>query len=262
MSLDRRELELAVVWVHRQKIFSRRCAEHLDNLYQLVCRAVARKDNPPKEKFRCHACCGPDVYDSGVVRRPQDQLRRTVKPRTDVRRVRLALDQPLCRTEVAHLQGVGPTVHEKVVWLDVPVADIHRVHMSKASQDLVTVELDERWRHQLPHLCVVFHHVVDSVGAVLHHDIEVLLRRLVAVHVKRVLELDNVRVSKFLHHLQLAIFITAVLENFLDGDCLPCLHVLRLVNCAESSTANNTFSTEGEPLLGVTSQFFFVSVEP
>ena len=46
-----------------------------------------------------------------------------------------------CQAKVSYLAGVGLSIHEYVLGLQVPVQDAHAVHSIQALEDLVGVEL-------------------------------------------------------------------------------------------------------------------------
>mmetsp|Transcript_27146 Transcript_27146/g.68916 ORF Transcript_27146/g.68916 Transcript_27146/m.68916 type:complete len:393 (+) Transcript_27146:146-1324(+) len=248
--LDLRELELRVIRVHRHELLARRRAEHLDDLDELIHAALPGEDGLPQDQLRRDARGRPDVDDRRVVRGAEDQLWRAVIARADVGDVGLALHQPLRRAEVAELQDVGAAVDQKVLRLDIAVADADSVNVPTRSAHLVRVELYEDLWHRRLHLIVVLHHPVHRVGAVLHDDVEVGLARLVTRGVEGVLQLHHVGVPELLHDLKLAILVALVLEHLLDGHRLASLHNLRLVDDAEGAAAQDTLGVvrEGRPL--------------
>eukprot|EP00955_Chlamydomonas_euryale_P098280 365130-Chlamydomonas_euryale.AAC.31 len=105
MRLDLRELELGVVRVHCVDLLACWCAQHFNDLHQLVDAALSWE-----EWLSQHQC---------VVRRAEYQLWRAVVARTDVRDVGLALDKLLRTPEVTQLQAVCGGVHQQILRLDV-----------------------------------------------------------------------------------------------------------------------------------------------
>mmetsp|Transcript_30501 Transcript_30501/g.79201 ORF Transcript_30501/g.79201 Transcript_30501/m.79201 type:complete len:203 (-) Transcript_30501:740-1348(-) len=125
--LDLRELVLGVILVHRLDLVEGGRAEHLDNLDQLVDPRLAGEEGHAKEQLSEHAARRPHVNAARVVRRSENELRRAVVARANVRDVGLALDQDLRRAEIAKLEHVRLRMYEQVLRLDVAMADAKRV---------------------------------------------------------------------------------------------------------------------------------------
>eukprot|EP00968_Pinguiococcus_pyrenoidosus_P017555 scaffold1748_cov258-Pinguiococcus_pyrenoidosus.AAC.7 len=106
MCLDLRELELAIVRVHRPDLLLGRRAQHLDDLHELIYARLPREDRLAQKQLPCDAARGPHVDGRRVVRRAEDELRRAVVATTDVTNVRLAGHEDLRGAEVAELQNV------------------------------------------------------------------------------------------------------------------------------------------------------------
>lgn len=77
-----------------------------------------------------------------VVSRAEDELRRPVVPRADVRDVGLILHQNLGAAEVAQLEYASGRVKKQVLRLDVAVANALRVNVGQRSEKLVDVQLN------------------------------------------------------------------------------------------------------------------------
>ena len=65
--LDMGELEFLVARIHLPDLLSRRGAEDLDYLHQLVHATVPREDGLTQEKLGHHAPCGPDIWRASIV---------------------------------------------------------------------------------------------------------------------------------------------------------------------------------------------------
>lgn len=57
------EFELGVVGVHLTYLVTRRCAEHLDDLDQLIHATVSGEYRLAEQQFRHHAACAPHIYE-------------------------------------------------------------------------------------------------------------------------------------------------------------------------------------------------------
>mmetsp|Transcript_99650 Transcript_99650/g.237564 ORF Transcript_99650/g.237564 Transcript_99650/m.237564 type:complete len:219 (-) Transcript_99650:405-1061(-) len=176
--LDLRELELGVVRVHGHQLLPRRGSQDLDDLHQLIHAALAREHGMAQDELGRDASGRPNVDDEPVVSGAKDQLRSTVVSRTNVGHIRLPLDQWLGRPKVTKLQRMRVPVHQKVLRLNVTVADPNRVDVRTGPAHLVGVELHEDVGHRLLHLAVVLHDAVYRVGAKFHDNIQIGLARL------------------------------------------------------------------------------------
>jgi hypothetical protein len=69
-------------------------------------------------------------------------------------------------------------INENILWLDVSVAYAKCVNVGNRPHELVSIEFDKkRWNH-LFHLEIVLHDFVDSLGDVVHDNVEINLFRL------------------------------------------------------------------------------------
>ena len=109
-------------------------------------------------------------------------------------------------------------VYKQVLRLDVAMAVAQGVNVGKRTEALIGVQFDQKDGHWLLHLVVVFQYAIDRLRDVVHHDIQINLILLVALGVKCVLELDNIRVLQFLHDLKFTVLVSFILVDFLDGD--------------------------------------------
>ena len=109
-------------------------------------------------------------------------------------------------------------VYKQVLRLDVTMAVAQGVDVGKRTEALIGVQFDQKDGHWLLHLVVVFQYAIDRLRDVVHHDIQINLILLVALGVKCVLELDNIRVLQFLHDLKFTVLVSFILVDFLDGD--------------------------------------------
>ena len=109
-------------------------------------------------------------------------------------------------------------VYKQVLRLDVAMAVAQGVDVGKRTEALIGVQFDQKDGHWLLHLIVVFQYAIDCLWDVVHHDIQINLILLVALSVKCVLELDNIRVLQLLHYLKFTVLVSLILVDFLDGD--------------------------------------------
>lgn len=74
-----------------------------------------------------------------VVGCAKNQFRCSVITRADIRHVGLVLDENLGATEVAQFENAGAGVEQKVLGLNVTVANALRVDIRESSEELVCV---------------------------------------------------------------------------------------------------------------------------
>jgi len=97
-----------------------------------------------------------------VVGCPENQLGRTIVPRTDVRDIGLVLNKDLGGPEIAEFQNTGVLIKEEILRLDVSVTDALGVNVGQGAEELVDVELDFQHRHGCLHLVEVPRSPVDG----------------------------------------------------------------------------------------------------
>ena len=73
----------------------------------------------------------------------------------------------------------------------------------------------------------------NSLGHVVHDDIQINFIRFVALSIEGMLEGYDVRMIEFLHYLQFSIFISFVLIHFFYSYMLTILHITSFVNDSE-----------------------------
>lgn len=113
---------------------------------------------------------------------------------------------------------------------------------------MVGVELDnERWNHLL-HLKVLFHDSIGRVWDIIHDHVEVHLIWLVSVSIEALPHFHAVRVMQHLQDSQLPVFVSFVLENFLDGHSLTRFRNSCLKDNAKGSISDDFFSVVGHTL--------------
>ena len=115
---------------------------------------------------------------------------------------------------------MGAGVAKNILGLDISMADSFGMDIGDSSHELVGVELDDETGHHLFHLKVLLHHSVGGVGDVVHHNVKIDFIRLVSICVERLSHLDAVGVVQHLQDGKLSVFVSLVLEHFLDGDGL------------------------------------------
>lgn len=118
----------------------------------------------------------------GVVGRAEDKLWCPVVPRADITDVWFPSNEDLRRAKVAKLQNARCWIQEKVLWLDVPVADTDAVDVGQTAEQLIHIKLDKKHRHRLLELRVVSRGAVYRLWHVLKHEIEedfILLQKVI-----------------------------------------------------------------------------------
>lgn len=108
-----------------------------------------------------------------VVGRAEDELRRPVVPRADVRDVGLILHQNLGATEIAQLEYAGGRIEKQVLRFDVAMADALRVNVGQRTEKLVDVQLNLENGHGRLHLVEESRGSVDSLGDEFLHQVQV-----------------------------------------------------------------------------------------
>jgi len=75
-------------------------------------------------------------------------------------------------------------IHKQVLRLNISVTDAKSVQVCQCSKALVHVELDEKHRHRLLHLCVVLQNSVDGLRHIVHDNVQVYFVLFFALSVK------------------------------------------------------------------------------
>ena len=215
--LDLGELVFHVVGVHGADLVTSGRAKDLDDFHELVDARLAGEEGLPKHKLRHDAASRPNVNFGGVICSAKDQLRCTVVPRADVRHVWLVLNQNLGASKIAQFEHTSRWIQQKILWLDVSVADPLRVDISERAEELVDVQLDFENGHDRLHLVEVARGPVDSLWNEFEHEVEVHFILPFTIVVEEGLELDDVGMPDDAHDLKLAILEALVLQYSLDG---------------------------------------------
>lgn len=155
MGFDLRELVLHVVRVHRLDLLARRCAEHLDDLDELIDAALSGEEGLAKHELSHDAPSGPYVDVRRVIGRTENELGCAVVAGTDVRDIGLASDEDLGRPKVAELEDARGGVEKQVLGFDVAMTDADGVDVGEGSEELVHVQFDLEGGHRLLELDVV-----------------------------------------------------------------------------------------------------------
>lgn len=108
-----------------------------------------------------------------VVGGTKNQLGGSVVARTNVRHIRLILDENLGAAEIAQLEDATVGVEQEILGLDVAMTDALRVDVGECSEELVNVELDLESRHDSLHLVEVTRSTIDRFRDEFLHEVEV-----------------------------------------------------------------------------------------
>lgn len=118
-----------------------------------------------QEVVNTNFCC--------VVGCAENQLGRTIVPRTDVRDVGLILNKDLGGPEIAEFQNTGVLIKEEILRFDVSVTDALGVNVRQGAEELVDVKLNLQHRHGCLHLVEVSRRPVDGLGDIFEDKVEV-----------------------------------------------------------------------------------------
>lgn len=88
----------------------------------------------------------------GIIGCAEDQLRGTIVPRTDIRHVRLVLDEDLGTPEITKLENTSVRIEQEILRLDIAMADTLRMDICQGTEQLVDVYLDLKNGHRRLHL--------------------------------------------------------------------------------------------------------------
>ena len=175
------ELVLHVVRVHGANLIPGWGSKNLDDLDKLIDTGLSWEEWLSEHQLCHNTARRPHVNFCGVVRRAEDQLWCSVVSGADVRHVWLILHQDLGTAKVAELENTGSWVQQKVLWLDISVADALRMDVGESAEELVNVQLDlEDWHGRL-HLVEVPRCAVDGLWNEFLDQVEVYLILLVLV---------------------------------------------------------------------------------
>ena len=108
-----------------------------------------------------------------VVGRSKDQFRSTIVTRTNVRHVRLVLDQDLCASKVTKLQDPRVRIKQEILRLDVTMANSLRVNVRQGTEELVNIDFDLEKGHSRLELVEEAGSTIDCFWNILQYQIEV-----------------------------------------------------------------------------------------
>ena len=139
-------------------------------------------------------------------------------------------------------------ITQNILRLDISVANSFGVNVGNGPHELIRIELNnERWDH-LFHFEVLLHYSVGRVRDVVHDHIQVNLVWLVSIRVEALSHLHTVGMVQHLQNRQLSIFISLVLENFFNCNCLTGFRNRGLEHHSERPITNNFFGVIGHAL--------------
>jgi hypothetical protein len=110
---------------------------------------------------------------SRVVGGAKDELRCAVVSGADVADIGLASYEDLGRAKVTELENACCGVEQKVLGLDITVADAGEMNISERTEKLVHIKFDLKHRHGLLELGVVTACAVHGFRNVLENKVEV-----------------------------------------------------------------------------------------
>lgn len=145
---------------------------------------------------------------------------------------------------------MGVWVHQQVLRFDVSVANTESVDISKRSEGLVSVQLNQDHGHLLLLLVIMLENPEDSFRHVIHHDVKINFIRFVPLSIKSMTKVDNIGMVQFLHDLQFSVFVPFVLVDLLDGYLFVAVSVYCcLEHDAETSISYYTVGIVGKLLV-------------
>jgi len=114
------------------------------------------------------------------------------------------------------------------------------VDVSQRSEHLVSVDLNEQFRHALFHLHIVSHDSIDSLWNIIHDYVKIhLVSLIISSCVKGMFHRNNVGMKQFLHDLKFSILVPLILIDFLDGNSLSSFGHPGLINYSERPVSND-----------------------
>ena len=173
---------LHVIRVHGTNLLPSGRSQDLDDLDKLVDTRLSRKQRLTEHEL-CHDAAGrPDIWPNisastsddppgrkltdlgGVICGTENQLRSSVVTRADVGDVRLIFNQYFRAPKVAKFENTGRGIEQKILGLDISMADTHRVDVSEGTKQLVDVDLDLKYGHGRFHFVEKARCAIDGLG--------------------------------------------------------------------------------------------------
>jgi hypothetical protein len=158
----------------------------------------------------------------------KDQLRSSIVPWTDIRDVDLSNNQSFSWPKITYFQPMVVS-HEQVWWFNISMTDTKWVQVSEASEHLIRIHFDQKWRHLFLLRGAFLWNLLYSFRHVLHHNIHVVFIFLNRIELGCLLntyllsrseeamsEWDYVRMVQFFHDSELSVLIALVLVYFLN----------------------------------------------
>ena len=245
---DLRETILLVFRIHCLDLFAGRCSQDFDDLDELVHSTFPWEDWLSKHEFSDDAAYRPHINSGSVIRVSKNQLWCSVIPRANIRYIWLTLHELLSTSEITELKDVRLGIAKDVLGLDISMANTFGVNVGNGPHELIGIELNnERWDHLL-HFEVLLHYSVGRVRDVVHDHIQVNFVWLVSIRVEALTHLHTVGMVQHLQNRQLSIFISLVLENFFNCNCLAGFRNRGLEHHSERPITNNFFGVIGHAL--------------
>lgn len=218
-----------VFWVHVDDLGLGGRAHDLDDLDEMIDAALADEEGHLVDHFEHDAAHGPDVDHGGVLGGSEDELRSSIAAGADVWEVGFPRFQDLGGPEVT--DGRIFAFQQNIMWLDIAMADALGVYVEESAEDLIADQLDIEVSHAP---FIVLLDILVQIAVVMGHDNVKVLLPIVICNV-RAQNFHDELVAQHVNHLDLTVFVFAVLHHSLNRHRLSCLFQPPLEYLSESA---------------------------
>ena len=120
--------------VHIFNIISRWRTKNLNNFYDLITSTFTWKNGHSQHQFSNHAPYRPNINRAIILSISENKLRCSIISRTNIRNIRLPLNQLLCAPKITKLNNMILSIYKYILWFNISVTNPHGMNIRECTQ--------------------------------------------------------------------------------------------------------------------------------
>ena len=144
---------------------------------------------------------------------------------------------------------MGLHITKNILWFNISMADSFSVDISNRSHQLVWIQFYDQVWHHLFHFKVLLHYSVGRIGNIVHNDVQIHFIRFISIGVETLSHFNAIWMMQHFQNSELTIFISLILKDLLNGDCLTCFSYGSFKYDTKGTITNNLFRIVSHTLL-------------
>jgi len=245
LSLDLWEFKFVRFGVHLENLFRGWGSQNLNNFNKLIKSWLSREDRLTNQHFSYDTAHWPNINSKIIKCSAKDKFRSSIVSWTDVGDVWFIWIEFLGWSKITQLKKVGAGIYQQVLWLNISVTNTERMNISQRSEHLIRIQFNQNIRNSLFSFSVISHNLVEGFRNEIHNNIQKYFILLFALSIESVSQHCNVRMFQLLKNLQFSIFISFILEDFLNCNSFASFSKSCLKYNTKRSISNDSLSVIG-----------------